>query len=60
LVKEAFSLYDKNGDGFISIKELGEVMRKLGQNPTETEVQDIINDVDNDGRKNFPPIKKIQ
>lgn len=48
--KEAFSLFDKNGDGYISSKELGIVMRSLGQNPTEAELQDMINEVDYDGR----------
>ncbi len=33
--KEAFSLFDKDGDGTITTKELGTVMRSLGQNPTE-------------------------
>ncbi|XP_077988275.1 uncharacterized protein LOC144442777 [Glandiceps talaboti] len=47
--KDAFSLFDKNGDGCITTKELGTVMRSLGQNPTESELQDIINEVDADG-----------
>jgi Ca2+-binding EF-hand superfamily protein len=45
-VKDAFGLLDKSGDGVISTKELGECMRTLGQNPTEPELQNIINDVD--------------
>lgn len=35
----AFSLFDKDGDGNITAKELGTVMKSLGQNPTEVELQ---------------------
>lgn len=51
--KEAFSLFDKDGDGTITTKELGTVMRSLGQNPTEAELQDMINEVDADGENTF-------
>ena len=37
------------GDGTITTNELGTVMRSLGQNPTEIELQDMINEVDEDG-----------
>lgn len=53
--KEAFSLFDKDGDGTICSKELGTVMRSLGQNPTEAELQDMINEVDADGKRLFTP-----
>ncbi|CAD5117337.1 DgyrCDS6122 [Dimorphilus gyrociliatus] len=47
--KEAFSLYDKDGDGAISSKELVTVMRSLGLNPTENDILEIIAEFDLDG-----------
>ncbi|KAK3093493.1 hypothetical protein FSP39_016409, partial [Pinctada imbricata] len=44
--KEAFSMFDKNGDGHICQEELGTVMRSLGQAPTDAEVHKMISDVD--------------
>ena len=48
--REAFSLFDKNGDGTVSTKELGTIMRSLGQNPTEAELKDIVANVDKNGK----------
>ena len=48
--KEAFSLFDKDGDGTITTKELGTVMRSLSRNPTKPELQDMISNVDADGK----------
>jgi hypothetical protein len=44
--------------GQITTKELGTVMRSLGQNPSESELQDMINEVDadNNGTIDFPGI----
>jgi len=37
--QETFSLFDNRGDGKIYAHQLGEVLRAMGQNPTETEVR---------------------
>lgn len=44
--KEAFLIFDKDGDGSISTRELGTLMRSLGQSPTEEELINLINEVD--------------
>ncbi|KAI6040790.1 calmodulin-like protein [Pisolithus marmoratus] len=53
--KEAFSLFDQDGDGRITKDELGTLMRSLGQNPTEAELQNMIGaiDADADGTIDF-------
>lgn len=54
-MKEAFKLFDKNGDGFINGKELGFMLRSLGRNPTEEEVFNLMAevDVDHNGKLDF-------
>merc|ERR1712232_398649 len=52
--KESFSLFDKDGDGTISTNDLDAVLRSLGQNPTEAELQDMIHEVGWDRHGNFP------
>lgn len=37
------------GDGTMATKDLGSLMRSLGQNPTAGEVQDMANEIDADG-----------
>ncbi|KAG2467130.1 CALM protein, partial [Polypterus senegalus] len=49
-IKEAFSLFDRDGDGTITTRELGNVIRSLGQTPTDQVLQDMVNEVDIDGK----------
>ena len=48
-LQEAFRLFDQDGDGIVSSKDIGCVMRSLGMAPTEAELQEMINEVDTDG-----------
>lgn len=41
-LKEAFDLFDKDQDGFISPDELATILRSLGQNPTGDEVRSLL------------------
>jgi calmodulin len=47
--REAFQIFDYDGDGCITIKELGIVMRSLGQNISETELIEMITELDENG-----------
>jgi len=47
--KEAFSLFDKDSDGTIDSEELGTVLRSMGNQPTDEEVEDMIRLADQDG-----------
>jgi myosin light chain 6 len=51
--QEAFQLFDNRGDGKISVSQLGDVLRALGQNPTEAEVKKCCNQLKPDDRIGF-------
>lgn len=46
--QNAFNDFDKDKDGRIAAKELGAVMKSLGQNPSETELKDMLDEIDID------------
>ncbi|KAF7884747.1 uncharacterized protein EAF02_005083 [Botrytis sinoallii] len=54
-------IQDKDGDGTISTAELAEAMKSLGQNPSDAEIQDMINevDVDQSGTVDFDEFLKM-
>ena len=49
-------VYLQNGDGFISAKELGVLMRAMGRNPTEDEIMQIMNEIDIDHNGKYQKI----
>lgn len=49
-IREAFKVFDRDGNGFISKQELGMAMRSLGYMPNEVELEVIIQRLDIDGR----------
>lgn len=40
--QDCFFLFDTKGDARISVNQVGEVLRALGQNPTESEVKRLV------------------
>lgn len=55
-LRESFVLFDKDGDGSITIAELAEVFHSIGQNVPMTEIHEMISkaDLDANGVVDFP------
>jgi len=53
-------MFDKDGNGWMNIKELGVAMRTLGMNPTEEELLNMVNeyDIDGNGKIDFRTLRK--
>ena len=47
--KDAFAIFDKDGGGSITTQELGDVMKSLGQKPTNAELETMVREIDADG-----------
>ncbi|KAL5021564.1 hypothetical protein ScPMuIL_000719 [Solemya velum] len=47
-LREAFRLFDKDGDDSITAEELGTVMRSLGQFPSTEELKQMLKEIDID------------
>lgn len=60
-LKIAFDLFDEDGSGAIDKEEFGNVMKKLGLNPTKVEIQEMLEimDKENIGQIDFENFKKI-
>lgn len=48
-LKEAFRIYDKGGNGYITTDVLREILRELDNRLTEADLDGIIEEVDEDG-----------
>ena len=48
-LREAFKVFDKDGNGFISADELRHVMTNLGEKLTDEEINEMIKEADIDG-----------
>jgi Ca2+-binding EF-hand superfamily protein len=58
---KAFSVFDTDQSGTISVEELRAVMQSLGQTPSATELRDLMNEVDLDrsGSMDFQEFKTL-
>ncbi|XP_034654470.1 neo-calmodulin [Drosophila subobscura] len=49
IIEDAFAIMDREQDGSVTSKELAIIMRALGRQPTDNQLQAMINEVDSDG-----------
>ena len=61
-IREAFRVFDKDGNGFISAAELRHVMTNLGEKLTDEEVDEMIReaDIDGDGQVNYEGVYNLK
>ena len=52
-IREIFTLFDKNSDGYVNTSELGTMLRALGMNPTQAEVKDMEKELDGNDTGSF-------
>jgi|UniRef100_A0A914Q6S0 calmodulin len=48
-LREAFRLYDKEGNGYIAVSDLREILRALDDNINDDELDEMIAEIDTDG-----------
>lgn len=55
-IRETFSLFDKDGDGTISVNELQNTMSSLGQRVSENEIKEMMEDAEtsDNGSLDYP------
>jgi calmodulin len=60
-ILEAFKVFDKDGNGFISAAELRHIMTNLGEKLSDEEVDEMIReaDIDGDGQINYEEFVKM-
>ena len=52
-IRELFTLFDKNSDGYVNTTELGTIIRALNMNPSESDVSEMMKDVDSSNSGSF-------
>ena len=58
-IREIFTLFDKNSDGYVNTSELGNVIRALFMNPTQADVKLMEREVDPNETGSFDQISLI-
>ena len=54
-IRDAFRVFDRDGNGFISVIDLTDVLLKIGEKLSQEEVEELMSeaDIDGDGNVNY-------
>ena len=61
ILKDAFRIFDKDDDGFISVEELRSIMKNMGDKMTDQELDEMLDaaDTKHDGLVNYSGLLNI-
>jgi Ca2+-binding EF-hand superfamily protein len=48
-IKEAFSLFDRSGQGIVEPNSIGDLLRAIGYNPTQAQAKEMVTKLNNQG-----------
>ena len=53
VIQETFSLFDRDNDGAITSPDVIKIVRSLGHNPTEKEIEVLLREFDPDSKRHY-------
>merc|ERR1719487_2694587 len=59
-IKNAFSLFDRDGKGMCDVREIGTIVRHLGICPTEIELRDLITECEEEEPTGFIRFERFE
>ena len=60
MIKDAFSLFDKDAKGVCDVREIGTIVRHLGICPTEIELREMITEIEEEEPTGFIRFEKFE
>eukprot|EP01006_Ploeotia_vitrea_P010870 TRINITY_DN28678_c0_g1_i1.p1 TRINITY_DN28678_c0_g1~~TRINITY_DN28678_c0_g1_i1.p1 ORF type:complete len:212 (-),score=14.24 TRINITY_DN28678_c0_g1_i1:47-682(-) len=59
-IREAFKLFERDNNGTCDVREVGTIVRSLGLNPTELQLRNLLEEIEEDEPTGFIRIEKFE